>query len=385
METGRVLEILSSLVAFDTTSRNSNLPITDWIEGYLAPLGFSCERIYDATGAKANLFATLGPADVPGIILSGHTDVVPIDSQTWTSDPFALRVVDGRAYGRGTCDMKGYLAVCLAAAEQLDAATLKKPVHLAFSYDEEVGCVGARGMVEWLRDSPLKPEACFVGEPTQMGVVVGHKSKRSVRVRVRGKTCHSSLAPLGVNAAEYAARLVAEIARLREWLATDGPQDPLYDVPYSTPHVGVLRGGTALNIVSDEAEILFEIRTIGADDPVALVEQVMAYARGELEPKMRAVDPATGIDFEVFAAVVGLDTPPGDPVVTLAKSLAGRNDHSKVAFGTEGGLFQTIAGVPTVVIGPGSIDQAHKADEWIALSELEACGRFVEKLIATCR
>ena len=385
METGRVLEILSSLVAFDTTSRNSNLAIIDWIEGFLAPLGFSCERIYDATGAKANLFATIGPASVPGIILSGHTDVVPVDSQTWTSDPFALRVVDGRAYGRGTCDMKGYLAVCLAAAETLEAASLRKPVHLAFSYDEEVGCVGARGMVEWLRDSPLQPEACFVGEPTQMGVVVGHKSKRSVRVRVRGKTCHSSLAPLGVNAAEYAARLVAEIARMREWLATDGPQDPLYDVPYSTPHVGVLRGGTALNIVPDEAEIVFEIRTIGADDPAALVDRGIAYARDELEPRMRAVDPDSGIDFDVFGAVVGLDTPPGDPVVTLAKSLAGRNDHSKVAFGTEGGLFQTIAGVPTVVIGPGSIDQAHKADEWIALSELETCGRFVERVIATCR
>ena len=385
METGRVLEILSSLVAFDTTSRNSNLAIIDWIEGFLAPLGFSCERIHDATGAKANLFATLGPAEVPGIILSGHTDVVPVDSQTWTSDPFALRVVDGRAYGRGTCDMKGYLAVCLAAAETLDAASLRKPVHLAFSYDEEVGCVGARGMVEWLRDSPLQPEACFVGEPTQMGVVDGHKSKRSVRERVRGKTCHSSLAPLGVNAAEYAARLVAEIARMREWLASDGPQDPLYDVPYSTPHVGILRGGTALNIVPDEAEIVFEIRTIGADDPAALVDRVIAYARDELEPKMRAVDPDSGIDFDVFGAVVGLDTPPGDPVVTLAKSLAGRNDHSKVAFGTEGGLFQTIAGVPTVVIGPGSIDQAHKADEWIALSELEKCGRFVERVIATCR
>ncbi len=385
METGRVLEILSSLVAFDTTSRNSNLPIIEWIEGFLRPLGFSCERIYDATGAKANLFATLGPAEVPGIILSGHTDVVPVDSQTWTSDPFTLRLADGRAYGRGTCDMKGYLAVCLAAAETLDAASLRKPVHLAFSYDEEVGCVGARGMVEWLREAPLQPEACFVGEPTQMGVVVGHKSKRSVRVKVRGKTCHSSLAPLGVNAAEYAARLVAEIARMREWLASDGPQDPLYDVPYSTPHVGILRGGTALNIVPDEAEIVFEIRTIGADDPAALVEQVMAYARDELEPKMRAVDPDSGIDFDVFGAVVGLDTPPGDPVVTLAKSLAGRNDHSKVAFGTEGGLFQTIAGVPTVVIGPGSIDQAHKADEWIALSELEKCAGFVERLVETCR
>ena len=363
METGRVLEILSSLVGFDTTSRNSNLAIIDWIEDFLRPLGFSCERIYDATGLKANVFATLGPADVPGIILSGHTDVVPVDSQTWTSDPFTLRVADGRAYGRGTCDMKGYLAVCLAAAEGLDAQRLKKPVHLAFSYDEEVGCVGARGMVAWLRDSPLKPEACFVGEPTQMGVVVGHKSKRSVRVRVRGKTCHSSLAPLGVNAAEYAARLVAEIARMREWLASDGPQDPLYDVPYSTPHVGILRGGTALNIVPDACEILFEVRTIGGEDPDALVAEVVRYAREELEPRMRAVDPAAGIDLDVYAGFPGLDTAPDARVVTFAKGLAGRSDHAKVAYGTEAGLFQTIAEIPTVVIGPGFIDQAHKADE----------------------
>jgi acetylornithine deacetylase len=385
MNTGRILEILGTLVAFDTTSRNSNLALIDWVEAYLRPLGFSFHRVYDATGEKANLFATIGPADVPGVILSGHTDVVPVDDQHWTSDPFALRLEDGKAYARGACDMKGFLAVCLAAAERLDPARLAKPVHLAFSYDEEVGCRGARGMVEWLRDAPFSPEACFVGEPTQMGVVIGHKSKRSVRVTLRGRTCHSSQAPLGVNAAEYAARLVAEIARLREWLALDGPQDPMYDVPYSTPHVGILRGGTALNIVPDRAEIVFEIRTIGADDPVALVEQVMAYAREELEPKMHAVDPESGIDFDVFAAVVGLDTQPDEPVVTLAKRLAGRNEHAKVAFGTEGGLFQTIAGVPTVVIGPGSIDQAHKADEWIAVSELEKCGAFVERLLETCR
>jgi acetylornithine deacetylase len=385
MSLDRILEILSALVAFDTTSRNSNLAIIDWIERHLGGLGFESERIYDASGQKANLYATIGPPDVPGYILSGHTDVVPVDGQEWSSDPFALRVEGGRAYGRGACDMKGFLAVCLAAAEMMRASKLERPIHLAFSYDEEVGCAGARGMVEWLRDGPLKPEACFVGEPTGMGVVIGHKSKRSVRVRVRGRTCHSSLAPQGVNAAAYAARLVAEIARLAEHLATEGARDALYDVPYSTPHVGVLRGGTALNIVPDEAEILFEIRTIGADDPVALVEEIARYARKELEPRMRAVDPAAGINFDVYAAVIGLDTAPDEPVVTLAKTLAGRNEHAKVAFGTEGGLFQTVARIPTVVIGPGSIDQAHKADEWIALSELAKCAGFVERLVERCR
>jgi acetylornithine deacetylase len=385
MPLDRILPILSALVAFDTTSRNSNLPLIEWVEQYLHGLGFTSRRVPDPTGLKTNLFATIGPAERPGYILSGHTDVVPVDGQSWSSDPFTLRVADGRAYGRGACDMKGYLAVCLAAAERMADGPLARPIHLAFSYDEEVGCAGARSMVEWLRDSPLAPEACFVGEPTQMGVVIGHKSKRSVRVRVRGRTCHSSLAPQGVNAAMYAARLVAEVGRLADRLATEGARDGLYDVPYSTPHVGVLRGGTALNIVPDEAEILFEIRTVGADDPVALAEGIMRYAREELEPRMRAVDPDSGIDFDVYAAVIGLDTAPDEPVVTLAKTLAGRNEHAKVAFGTEGGLFQTIARVPTVVIGPGSIDQAHKADEWIALAELERCAAFVERLIERCR
>jgi acetylornithine deacetylase len=385
MSLDRILEILSALVAFDTTSRNSNLSIIDWIERHLDRLGFANERIHDATGRKANLYATIGPADVPGYILSGHTDVVPIDGQEWSSDPFSLRVADGRAYARGACDMKGFLAVCLAAAEGMSRENLTRPIHLAFSYDEEVGCIGARGIVERLAQRPVRPLACFVGEPTRMGVVIGHKGKRSVRVRVRGFTCHSSLAPQGVNAAEFAALLVTHIRGLADWLATEGARDEMYDVPFSTPHVGVLRGGTALNIVPDEAEIVFEVRSIGADDPDKLVAGIIEHARDTLEPRMKAVDPATGFDFDLFAGFPGLDTAPEAAVVTLAKSLAGSNRHSKVAFGTEAGLFQAIAGVPSVVIGPGSIDQAHKADEWIALSELEKCAGFVGRLVESCR
>jgi acetylornithine deacetylase len=385
MNLDRVLEILSALVAFDTTSRNSNLAIIDWIEAHLGGLGFACERIYDATGQKANLFATIGPAGTPGYILSGHTDVVPVDGQEWTGDPFTLRVADGRAYGRGACDMKGFLAVCLAAAERMNRQKLARPIHLAFSYDEEVGCVGVRGLVERLAGRGVKPEGCFVGEPTEMGVVVGHKGKRSVRVGVRGFTVHSSLAPKGVNAAEFAALLVAHIRAVADRLAAEGARDDLYDVPYSTAHVGILSGGTALNIVPDEAEIVFEVRTVAADDPDTLVAAIEGHAREVLEPRMKAVDPATGFDFDVFAGFPGLDTAPDAAVVTLAKSLAGANGHSKVAFGTEAGQFQRSAGIPSVVIGPGSIEQAHKADEWIALSELAKCLGFVERLVERCR
>jgi acetylornithine deacetylase len=372
-------------VAFDTTRRNTNLPLIDWVEDYLRPFGFTFERIFDPTGLKANLWATIGPPDVPGFILSGHTDVVPVDGQSWTSDPFRLREDSGRLYGRGACDMKGFLAVCLAAARQMAEGELARPIHLAFSYDEEVGCVGARGIVERLDRSPVRPAACFVGEPTRMGVVIGHKGKRSVRVRIRGLTCHSSLAPRGVNAVEIGARLVTEISRIAEALAREGARDDLYDIPHSTGHVGVLTGGTALNIVPDECEILFEFRTIGTDDPDELVGRIRTYARTVLEPRMKAVAPSAGIDFDVYAGFPGLDTAQDAEIVTLAKSLVGRNDHAKVAYGTEAGLFGEVAGIPTVIVGPGSIEQAHKADEWIEIVQLAGCAAFVGRLVERCR
>jgi acetylornithine deacetylase len=384
MSLDRIVDILSTLVAFDTTSRNSNLALIGWVEDALRPLGFTCERIPDASGAKANLWATIGPPDRPGFVLSGHTDAVPVDGQDWSSDPFRLREEGGRLYGRGACDMKGFLAVCLALADRMAEEPLRRPIHLAFSYDEEVGCVGARDLAAWIGGRAVTPEACFVGEPTGMGVVIGHKGKRSVRAAVRGATCHSALAPRGVNAVEWGARLVAEIRRIGDRLAAEGPRDELYDVPHSTGHVGVFRGGTALNIVPDEAEIVFEFRTIAADDPDALVAEVVEHARAVLEPAMRAVVPSAGFSFDTYAGFPGLDASPDAAIVTLAKSLAGRNDHAKVAFGTEAGLFDG-AGMPTVIIGPGSIEQAHKADEWIETAELERCAAFVERLIERCR
>jgi acetylornithine deacetylase len=376
-------DILSALVSFDTVSRNSNLDLIAWVEGYLDRLGVKHERIYDETGKKSNLWATLGPADVPGYILSGHTDVVPVDDQDWTDSPFRLTERDGKLFGRGSCDMKGYVACCLAAVPDMLSAKLKKPLHLAFSYDEEVGCFGVRSMIAKITERPARPIACFVGEPTEMDVVIGHKAKRSFKVIVHGRTCHSSLAPLGVNAVEYAARVIAKIRDISDRMAKKGVRDELYDVPFTTGHTGYLHGGTALNIVPDIATFEFEFRTIAADKSSDLVKEVVDYAREVLEPEMKAVAPEAGFDFQDRSEFAGLDTAADAEITLLAKQLSGRNSHAKVAYGTEGGLFSQ-AGIPTVVIGPGSIDQAHKADEFIKVTELEKCGAFLDRLIALC-
>jgi acetylornithine deacetylase len=383
--TDRTLDILATLVGFDTTSHKSNLALIDWAEAYLRRYGFTTELFLDATGTKANLLATIGPACELGYVLSGHTDVVPVDGQIWTNPPFELHVDEGRVYGRGACDMKGFLAVCLAQAPAMAAAPLNRPLHLALSYDEEVGCLGARQLCSILRQRNWRAAGCFVGEPTLMRVAIGHKGKRNVRVTVSGRTCHSSLAPSGVNAVAWGAQLIGEITRISEALAESGAQDDLYDVPHSTGHVGVFSGGTALNIVPSKAELLFEFRTLARDDADALVAAVERFACETLEPQMRRVDPHAGFTFEVYASTPGLDVPTEAHVVSLAKRLAGRNDHAKVDFMTEAGLFQHVADIPTVVIGPGSIDQAHKADEWVAVSELERCSAFVADLIAHCR
>ncbi|MET0605127.1 MAG: acetylornithine deacetylase [Beijerinckiaceae bacterium] len=379
-----IKDILHTLVAFDTTSRNSNLPCIDWIEDYLSPLGFATERTFDAERRKANLFATIGPDDVSGYVLSGHTDVVPVDGQAWTTDPFSLTEKDGKLYGRGAADMKGFDAVCLALAPAMAAAELKRPIHLAFSYDEEVGCVGVRGLLRELAQKPVRPLGCIVGEPTGMQVVIGHKSGRRVRVTARGKAAHSSLAPQGVNAIEWAARIVTHVRELEEKFEREGPRDELYDVPHTTTQVGLFEGGVASNIVPQEARFSFEVRAIGLDDQDDIARSIERFAKERLEPKMQAVDPSCGFDFDWAGGVPGFDANPGDDIVTLAKRLAGRNDHAKVSYGTEAGLFVGMAGVPCVVIGPGSIEQAHKPDEFIEMSQLLACANFIEKLIAHC-
>lgn len=373
-------EILTDLVAFNTTSRDSNLALIDYVRTYLSSYGVESRLVMDATGQKANLWATIGPADQPGVILSGHTDTVPVDGQDWASDPFKLEDRNGRLYGRGSCDMKGFLGCALAAVPGLVTRNLAHPIHLAFSYDEEVGCVGVVDLLKMLKAENIRPAMCIVGEPTLMQVVIGHKAKRSMRVTVRGKGCHSSLAPQGVNAVDYAARMIVRIQDIAVRLADKGGRDTDYDITHSTAHTGIISGGTALNIVPDSCVFDCEFRVLPSENPDALVDELRDYASSELEPMMRRIAPDTGIEIDVYAQFPGLDTLPEADVVTFAKRLTGQNGHSKVAFGTEGGRFNEILGVPTVICGPGSITQAHKPDEYIEQSQLDACNDFLEQL-----
>jgi acetylornithine deacetylase len=373
--------LIETLVGFDTTSAKSNLALIEFLQARLAEHGVAARLVHDETGRKANLYATVGPQDRPGVLLSGHSDVVPVAGQAWTGDPFAVREADGRLYGRGTADMKSFLAVAFAYLPVMAAAELKTPIHIAVSYDEEVGCLGVRRLLEMLNGLPVKPALCIIGEPTGMRVVVAHKGKQAYRVRVRGLACHSSLAPQGVNAIDVAAELAVFLRHLARRQAEGGRRDDAYGVPFSTINTGRIEGGTALNIVPDGCVFDFEIRHLPEDDPAPLVDALTRFARDELEPEMKRVSEASGIAIEPLFGYPGLASDPDDEAVAFVKSLAGANQHGKVSFGTEGGLFQQTAGIATVVCGPGEIAQAHKPDEWIALDQVALCERFMARLI----
>lgn len=371
------------LIAHDTTSRLSNLGLIEEVRGYLEGLGIATRLIHDAGGAKANLFATIGPEGVPGVMLSGHTDVVPVEDQPWTRAPFTAAIADGRLFGRGSCDMKGFLGMVLGRVPEMLAAPLRQPLHLVFSYDEEVGCLGVRSLVAALGASLPKPALCIVGEPTEMKVVVGHKGKLSMRCHVDGLEAHSSLAHRGVNAVETAAALITRLGAIGRRLRCEGPFDPEMDPPYTTVHTGVIAGGTALNIIPGHCRFEYEFRALPATDPAVLQQELEAFAASDLLPGMQAVPGAAGrvgIRFEEIAAFPGLDTAESAPVTQLARALSGANRTAKVPFGTEAGLFHA-AGIPTVVCGPGSIDQAHKPDEFVSLDQLAACDDFLMRLI----
>ena len=375
------LPLIEQLIAFDTVSAKSNLTLIEFVRGYLLENGVECRLVHNAEGTKANLYATIGPLDRPGIMLSGHTDVVPVEGQDWHSDPFQVLEKNDRLYGRGTADMKSFVAIALALVPEMLAADLSTPIHLAFSYDEEIGCVGVRRLLDMMEGMPIKPAMCVVGEPTGMKVVVGHKGKRAFRVRVKGLECHSSLAPQGVNAVDYAAKMVVFIQDMASRMAGRGRRDEDYVVPYTTIHTGTIHGGTALNIVPQDCAFDFEIRNLPDEDPAGLVAEIEDYARAKLEPKMQEISTATGISFEQLSGYPGLNTDPSEEVVTFVKSLIGASDHAKITFGTEGGLFHSRIGIPTVVCGPGHIAQAHKPNEWIAFDQLGLCEAFMEQLI----
>lgn len=372
--------LIEKLISFDTTSRNSNLELIAFIKDILNGLNVDCMLSHNDEGTKANLYATLGPKDKPGIMLSGHTDVVPVDGQAWDSNPWQVVEKDGKLFGRGTCDMKGFVAICLAYAPVFLERGLETPVHLAFSYDEEVGCIGVVGLIEQMKHMPVKPAMCIVGEPTGMNVAVGHKGKRSYDITVRGFEAHSSLAPFGVNAIEYGAELINYMAGMTARFAKDGPFDEAYDVAHTTVHTGVIDGGTALNIVPKHCVIQSEFRNLAEHDAESIIDEIRAYARDTLEPRMRAVQPETGINIVEVTNAPGLNTGADEDVVTFVKALAGRNDHIKVAFATEAGLFTEHVGIPTVICGPGSIEQAHKPNEYCSLDQLMQCEQMMDRL-----
>ncbi len=378
------LDLIRDLVRFNTVSRNSNLELIEYVRRYLDDLGVESQVIPGPDGDKACIYATIGPKDRGGVMLSGHTDVVPVDGEEWTSDPFSVTIRDGRAFGRGTTDMKGFVAIALAHVPIFMEKKLKTPIHLAFSYDEEVGCTGVRPMIDVLNGMPNKPQMGIIGEPTRMKVMTGHKGKKSIRVRVRGHECHSSLAPTGVNAIEYAAELIAYIKSIARRLAREGAQDPAYDVPHTTAHVGRIDGGTALNIVPRGCWFDFEFRCLPADNPAALFEEVRLFAENKLLPEMRAIDPKTGFEWEEIAAFPGLDTRDEASVVRLATRLAEDEDTKRVAYGTVAGLFSVTGGIPCVICGPGDIEQAHKPDEYISFQQIAACETFMRRLADAC-
>ncbi|MEX5586303.1 acetylornithine deacetylase [Pseudomonas urmiensis] len=371
-------DLLARLIGFATVSRDSNLELIGFIRDYLAGLGVDSELFHNREGTKANLFATIGPLDKGGVVLSGHTDVVPVDGQAWTVEPFCLSERDGRLYGRGAADMKGFIASVLAAVPAFLAQPLQTPVHLAFSYDEEVGCLGVRSMLAALQERPHKPRLCLIGEPTELKPVLGHKGKLAMRCQVQGAACHSAYAPYGVNAIEYAARLIGKLGEIGEVLSQD--QDARFDPPFSTVQTGLIKGGRALNIVPEECEFDFEVRALPGFEAQAVADQLQSYAQAQLLPRMRAVNPASDIRLQPLSAYPGLATPAQSEAAQWVALLSGSTEFGTVAFGTEGGLFDQ-AGIPTVVCGPGSMEQGHKPDEFVSVEQLAGCDAMLRRLV----
>lgn len=374
------IDILGRLIAFPTVSRDSNLALIGYVEKLLSSHGIASRLIHSPDGHKANLFATIGPADRSGVMLSGHTDVVPVDGQNWSVPPFEMTERDGLLYGRGAADMKGFVACALAAALRASRMKLQTPLHLAFSYDEEVGCIGVRSLIDMLAGTSPRPHLCIVGEPTSMQVATGHKGKVAARALCTGREGHSALAPLALNAIHLGCDLVAALRAEQRRLEQEGARDGDYDVPYSTVHVGRFESGTALNIVPNLCRLEFEIRNVAADDPDASMQR-LREAAARIEDEARRIAPEAGIDIDVTNAYPGLDTPASSEAVAFVKSLTGANSTFKVAFGTEGGLFDQQLAIPTVICGPGSMAQGHRPDEFVSVEQMQRCDAMLDTLL----
>ncbi|MBI5275287.1 MAG: acetylornithine deacetylase [Burkholderiales bacterium] len=377
------LELARALVAIKTVSDCSNLELIHLVGDELAKHGVASRLTYNAGRTKANLFATLGEGKPAGVILSGHTDTVPWDGQDWTVDPLSGTVKDGRLYSRGSADMKGFIATAVAHAGEFLASDAPFAIHFAFSYDEEVGCFGVRELIADMRDAGIAPLACIVGEPTNMVPAIAHKGVYRYKCCVRGKEAHSSLTPRSVNAIEMAAKVVGRVRGMAEDLERNEPRYEGFDVPFSTASVGQFHGGIADNVVPRDAEFRYEFRNLPTADALAMQEQVVGYARS-LEPAMKQVAPEAGFRFETICEIPSFLGSASDAVTRLALRLSGERSTTLVAFGTEAGLFKD-AGIPTVVCGPGSIEQAHQPDEFVTLQQLERCAAFMRGLAASGR
>ncbi|WP_404425807.1 acetylornithine deacetylase [Thalassospira australica] len=382
MPSAATLDWLAKLISHPSVSLTPNLALIEQAQSYLEDLGYLCAVVFDETKSKANLYATIGPAVDGGVILSGHSDVVPVEGQNWASDPFTTDIRGDRLYGRGACDMKGFLACLLAKAEAFKNADLRVPIHLAFTYDEEVGCLGVPSLVEAINALPHKPAMCIVGEPTNMQVITQHKGKYSARAHFTGWSGHSSLPGEGVNAVEYAAEFVVFLRRLGQKFRDEGPHDDEFVPNHTTFHSGVIHGGTQLNIIPQDCYVDFEFRNLPNHDRNELKGLIFDYLDNTLIPQMREIYDDVGVEIEVVSDMPGLATGDDEEVTRLVMELTGANTTGKVSFGTEAGVFSAMGDIPTVVCGPGSIEQAHKPDEFIELDQLARCEKFLDKLLA---
>jgi acetylornithine deacetylase len=377
--------MIERLIGFNTVSRDSNLGLIEWVRDYLQGCGAVTRLTYDESGKKANLFATLGDSPKPGLILSGHTDVVPVDGQQWDTDPFRAVERDGKLYARGSADMKGFIGIILAQApkfvQALNDKRLDAPLHYSLSYDEEVGCIGVRGLIRDLEENRIRPAGCVVGEPTSMQPIIAHKSTHKFRCSVHGREAHSSYVTHGVNAIEYAARVVVFVRQIADRLAQAETRDYGFTVPYSTLSTGMIRGGIAFNVVPKDCVFHFDMRTLPHTSADALYQEIHAFAQN-LASEMQAVDAASGIELEWLSQTAGLAAAETDAIVQWAMQLSRNSRVGKVSYGTEAGLFQRM-GVPSVICGPGDIAQAHGPNEFVALEQLAQCERFMDRILET--
>jgi acetylornithine deacetylase len=372
--------ILRDLIAFPTVSVNPNRSLIDYCTKLLTDVGADVTLIEDKEGHKANLYATIGPQNIPGVLLSGHTDVVPVEGQDWSVAPFEMSEADGKFFGRGTTDMKGFVASALNAAIKASRMDLKTPLHLALSYDEEIGCVGVRSMIDMLKNAPFKPRFCIVGEPTSMQVATGHKGKTACKVTCTGREAHSALAPNALNAIHLVCDMISFIRELQDELANSSVKDDDYDIPYTTLHVANIHGGIAGNIVPKHADFRFEIRNIHQDNPQIFLERIRNHTTDLLAPYMGQF-PEADINIDITNSYPSLNTDKDAEVVGFVNSLIGLHATIKVSFGTEGGLFSSELGIPTVVCGPGSMEQGHKPDEFVSKDQLSKCDAMLDNLL----